>query len=130
MKCTPILVQKNYIWIWIAIDRYGKRFVNFVLGKRNRVTCKKLWEKIEGKSITQIMTDFWEAYVGVVPKEKHTQWKEETYTIEGYNSLFRHFLARMRRRTKCYTKSLKMLEYSFLLLMLKRNGLLDSIVIT
>ncbi|MFT4205214.1 MAG: IS1 family transposase, partial [Chitinophagaceae bacterium] len=34
-----------------------------------------------------------------------------------------------RRRTKCYTKSRKMLEYSILLLMLKRNGQLDLIVI-
>ncbi|MBA2525389.1 MAG: IS1 family transposase, partial [Pyrinomonadaceae bacterium] len=41
-----------------------------------------------------------------------------------------HFLARMRRRTKCYTKSSKMLEYSVLLLMLKRNGQLNFIIIT
>lgn len=75
------------------------------------------------------MTDFWEAYVGVVPKTKHTQSKAETYTVEGYNSLFRHFLARMRRKTKCYSKSSKMLEYSILLLMLKRNKKLDSIII-
>ncbi|MFT4202596.1 MAG: IS1 family transposase, partial [Chitinophagaceae bacterium] len=74
-------------------------------------------------------TDFWEAYVGVIPKGKHKQSKAETFTVEGYNSLFRHFLARMRRRTKCYTKSRKMLEYSILLLMLKRNGQLDLIVI-
>jgi insertion element IS1 protein InsB len=76
------------------------------------------------------MTDYWKAYVGVIPKEKHTQSKAETFTIEGYNSLFRHFLARMRRKSKCYTKSLKMLEYSILLLMLKRNGQLDFIIIT
>ncbi|MFT4202626.1 MAG: IS1 family transposase, partial [Chitinophagaceae bacterium] len=65
----------------------------------------------------------------VIPKGKHKQSKAETFTVEGYNSLFRHFLARMRRKTKCYTKSRKMLEYSILLLMLKRNGQLDFIVI-
>ncbi|MFT4204403.1 MAG: IS1 family transposase, partial [Chitinophagaceae bacterium] len=65
----------------------------------------------------------------VIPKGKHKQSKAETFTVEGYNSLFRHFLARMRRKTKCYTKSRKMLEYSILLLMLKRNGQLDLIVI-
>ena len=85
---------------------------------------------MKDKSIEQVMTDFWEAYVGVIPEEKHIQSKAETYTVEGYNSLFRHFLARMRRKSKCYTKSLKMLEYSFLLLMLKRNGQIDSIIIT
>jgi insertion element IS1 protein InsB len=76
------------------------------------------------------MTDHWESYVGVLPKEKHIQSKAETFTIEGYNSLFRHFLARMRRKTKCYTKSVLMLRYSFLLLMTKRNGDLDLSIIT
>ena len=57
-----------------------------------------------------------------IPKEKHIKSKAETYTVEGYNSLFRHFLARLRRKTKCYTKSIKMLKYSVLLLMAKWNG--------
>jgi insertion element IS1 protein InsB len=81
------------------------------------------------KNINQIMTDYWEAYVGVVEDKKHTQSKAETFTVEGYNSLFRHFLARLRRKSKCYSKSAKMLEYSVRLLMLKRNGQLDSIII-
>lgn len=68
------------------------------------------------------MTDFWEAYVGILPKKKHMQSKAETYTVEGYNSLFRQFLARLRRKTKCYSKSSKMLAYAVLLLMSKRNG--------
>ncbi|MGA9188175.1 MAG: IS1 family transposase, partial [Methanosarcina sp.] len=31
------------------------------------------------------------------------------------------FLARLRRKTKCYTKSLEMLKYSVILLMKYRN---------
>ena len=68
-----------------------------------------------------VATDYWEAYLKVVPKTKHTQSKSETYTVEGYNSIPRHFLARLRRKTKCYTKSPQMLYYSLLLLFLKRN---------
>ncbi len=75
------------------------------------------------------MTDYWKAYAGVISNDKHIQSKAETYTVEGYNSLFRHFLARIRRKTTCYSKSLKMLEYSILLLMLKRNKQLDLIII-
>ena len=130
MRRIAISVKKNYIWLWIAVDRYGKRFINFVLGKRNRAGCKKLWSSIIRKNPAQVMTDYWSAYIGVVPQEKHTQSKAETYTVEGYNGLFRHFLARLRRKTKCYSKSVKMLEYSMLLLMLKRNGQLHSIGIT
>lgn len=52
----------------------------------------------------------------------------ETFTVEGYNSLFRHFLARLRRRTKCYTKALYMLIYSVKLLMLKWNNALAILI--
>ncbi|WP_321430524.1 hypothetical protein [uncultured Methanolobus sp.] len=48
--------------------------------------------------------------------------KAETYTVEGYNSIFRHFLARLRRKSKCYTKSIEMLKYSIILLMKYRNN--------
>ena len=53
------------------------------------------------------MTDNWKAYAEFLPEKIHTQSKEETYTVEGYNSIFRHFLARLRRKTKCILKVLK-----------------------
>jgi insertion element IS1 protein InsB len=67
------------------------------------------------------MTDHWRAYAEFLPIDIHTQSKAETYTVEGYNSIFRHFLARLRRNSKCYTKSLEMLKYSVVLLMKYRN---------
>ena len=71
------------------------------------------------------MTDYYSPYEAFIPLEKHTQSKAETFTVEGYNSLFRHFLARIRRKTKCYSKCEKMLGYSMKLLMMKGNGKLD-----
>ena len=68
------------------------------------------------------MTDHWRAYAEFLPKEIHTQSKAETYTVEGYNSIFRHFLARLRRKSKCYTRSIEMLKYSIILLMKYRNN--------
>ena len=73
------------------------------------------------------MTDYWKAYSEILPEEKHIQSKKETFTVEGYNSLFRHFLARFRRKTKCYTKSIEMLVYTVFLFIAKRNNLLSSI---
>ncbi len=69
-----------------------------------------------------IASDYWRAYETIVPQEKHIQSKAETYTVEGYNSLFRHFLARMRRKSKCYSKKMEMLKLSMLLLMHHRNN--------
>ena len=70
----------------------------------------------------KVCTDYWKAYGEFVPAEKHVKSKKETYTVEGYNSLFRHFLARLRRKTKCYTKAKYMLVYSIKLLMFKWNN--------
>ena len=69
------------------------------------------------------MTDYWKPYEKFVPKDKHIQSKAHTYTVEGYNSLLRHFLARMRRKSKCYSKSKEMLEHSIKLLIRKRPKL-------
>ncbi len=78
--------------------------------------------------MNKIASDYWKAYKKIVPKEKHIQSKAETFTVEGYNSLFRHFLARMRRKSKCYSKSKYMLELSMLLLMAKRNNQLPILI--
>ena len=74
------------------------------------------------------MTDYWKAYEDFIPKGQHIQSKKETFTVEGYNSLLRHFLARLRRKTKCYTKSEEMLKYSIILLFAKRNEQLSILL--
>jgi insertion element IS1 protein InsB len=68
-----------------------------------------------------IGSDYWKPYEHIIPKEKHIQTKAKTFTVGGYNSLFRYFLARMRRKSKCYLKKVKMLRLSVLLLMQHRN---------
>jgi transposase-like protein/IS1 family transposase len=68
-----------------------------------------------------IASDYWKLYESIIPKEKHIQTKAETFIVEGYNSPFRHFLARMRRKSKCYSKTMEMLNLSLLLLMHYRN---------
>jgi insertion element IS1 protein InsB len=98
------------------------------VGSRDTETGRKLWDAIKNDSITDVMSDYWSPYEKFVPSGLHTQSKAETYTVEGYNSLFRHFLARLRRKSKCYSKSKDMLKYSVMLLMLKWNGELDSIL--
>jgi len=78
--------------------------------------------------IATVMTDYWDPYEHFVPPEKHIQSKAETFTVEGYNSLFRHFLARFCRKTKCYRKSETMLRYSVMLLMAHWNGELEYLL--
>ena len=98
------------------------------MGVRDTETGRKLWDAIKNDSVTDVMSDYWQPYEKFVPPGLHTQSKAETYTVEGYNSLFRHFLARLRRKSKCYSKSKDMLKYPVMLLMLKWNGELDAIL--
>jgi insertion element IS1 protein InsB len=76
---------------------------------------KKLWEKVSHISCPRHMSDHWEAYEKFLPKEKHTASKKETFSVEGMNSLIRHFLARFRRKTRCYSKSVDMVINTLLL---------------
>jgi insertion element IS1 protein InsB len=43
----------------------------------------------------KVMSDYWKVYECFVSKEKHIQSKSETYTVEVYNSILRHKLARL-----------------------------------
>ncbi|MCS6822283.1 MAG: IS1 family transposase [Microscillaceae bacterium] len=119
---TYIGSKKNYCWIWIAVDRDGRKFINCEVGTRGTETGEKLWKKIEPKIKGKVCTDYWKAYEAFVPDDIHIQSKADTFTVEGYNSLLRHFLARLRRKTKCYSKVVYMLVYSVKLLMFKWNN--------
>lgn len=94
-------------------------------GCRGTATGLRLWNDIVDKDVGIYCSDYWKSYCEFVPPEKHIQSKDETFTVEGYNSLVRHFLARFKRRTKCYSKAIHMIEKSLLLLMLKRNNQLS-----
>jgi len=72
-----------------------------------------------------VATDYWKSYKEMIPKEQLIQTKAQTYTVESYNGLIRHFLARFRRKTKCYSKSGQMIDYTLQLFMAKRNNLLS-----
>ena len=96
---------KNYCWVWIAVDRLGKRFLHAATSTRGVVTGVHLWEAIKSPLREQGMTDYGEPYKQVIASETHVQSKAETFTVEGYNSLFRHFLARSRWKTQCFSKS-------------------------
>ena len=67
-------------------------------------------------------SDYWKSYEEFIPAEKHLQTKAETYTVEGYNSRIRHYLARFKRKGKCYSKAVFMIDISLNLLMMKLNN--------
>ena len=100
-----------------------------MLGTRGTETGKRLYEELSKHNPEALyLTDYWQAYREFIPESQHYQSKAQTYTVEGYNSIMRHFLARLRRKSKCYSKSVTMLKYSLLLLFAKRNQQLSILI--
>ena len=56
------------------------------------------------------------------------QSKAQTFTVEGYSSRIRHYLARFKPKTKSYSKQIYMLERSLTLLFLKLNNQLTILI--
>jgi insertion element IS1 protein InsB len=51
---------------------------------------------------------------------RHVITKSETCLVESYNSVLRYYLARLHRKTKCYSKSALMLRISITMLIYKK----------
>lgn len=121
--------KKNYCWTPLAIDRDTKHILGFVCGKRDTHTFKRLYNNLNSINIKLFCSDYWKSYQEVIPKHKHIhiQSKAQTFTIEGYNSRIRHYLARFKRKTRCYSKCQKMIENSLNLLFAKWGGWLSIV---
>ena len=85
LKSENKIKQKNYRWIWIAVDRVKKKYIDFIVGQRDIDTGQKLWSNVEKKEIGNVFSDYYKAYKSLLKKETHIQSKAETYTVEGYN---------------------------------------------
>lgn len=111
--------KKKKRWLWLAVCRESRRILDFQLGGRGKATLQKLLYKIQPVECKKYYTDRHGPFKSVFPAHKHHSVPGNTNTIEGINSAVRHYLARFRRRSKCYSKSLVMVEASIRLLMYK-----------
>lgn len=82
----------------------------------------KSYNNLKHREVAFYCTDHWKCYDEILELEFHIRSKVETYTVEGYNSRVRHYLARFRRRGECYSKAEHMIEKSLNLLFLKLNN--------
>ena len=101
------------------MDSVGKRVLGFTLEGRSAQTGDKLYKAISCLAVERYYTDYWSAYESVLYKERHIKSKAETYTVERMNSLPRHYLARFKIRSQCYSKSVAMIAYALNLLLNK-----------
>lgn len=112
--------KKRAIWLWWAVDRSAKRVLGWVLGDRDTPAARALGAQIpRGDSITYA-TDEYPCYNAIFNKDQHLKGKAHTYTIESMNNRLRCYLARLRRKTHCYSKSVTNLRDSLMFVFMRR----------
>ena len=86
------------------------------LGDRSAKTFEQLWNKIKHWKCFFCVTDGYKVYPIFLPNEDHIVSKIYMTRVEGENCRLRHYLARLHRKTLCYSKSIEMLKLSIKLL--------------
>jgi insertion element IS1 protein InsB len=101
--------KKNQCWIWIALCAVTKQVVAFVAGDRGTQTCRALWRAIPWRyKHAKCYSDFWEAYLSVVPSDQHEAVGKEsgkTNHVERWNNTLRQRLGQFVRKTLSFSKS-------------------------
>ena len=70
-----------------------------------------------GSAIFMSHTDGWKVYASFVEPGDHIISKTYMTRVEGENTRLRHYLARLHRKTLCYSKFVDMLKHSIRLLL-------------
>ena len=92
-----------------------KKSLDSLLEVEEKKAYQELICKIKNYSTDYYCTDKWKMYKSL-PIKHHRVGKKHTTQIESLNANVRHYLARFRRKTRCYSKSVTMVELSLFLL--------------
>ncbi|NEQ75592.1 MAG: IS1 family transposase [Okeania sp. SIO2C9] len=116
--------SKKTIWVWTVVNSQMPGILKFVIGDRCAATFTVLWQMIHGWACFLYITDGYKVYPCLIDdcvrvsgaEHYHLVSKTAMTRVEGENCRLRHYLARLHRKTLCYSKSIDMLYRSIHLL--------------
>ena len=99
-------------WVWVAMDADTREVIGCHIGDRSRESAMALWQSIPGvyRQCAKVYTDYWEAYVTVIPSKRHERVGKDsglTSYIERLNNTLRQGVARLVRKTLSFSKKLE-----------------------
>ncbi len=102
----------NKQWVWLAMDADTRAIIGCHIGDRSRESAIALWQSIPGvyRQCAKVYTDYWEAYVEVIPSKRHAAVGKEsglTSYIERLNNTLRQRISRLVRKTLSFSKKLE-----------------------
>ena len=104
--------KKTRIYLLTQVDRTTRCFLSWsVATDRDQATIQTLVDA--APHATQYYSDAWTGYENVVYSPgQHTSLpnKTQTYRVEAGNAELRHYLARLGRRSRCFSRSLAALR--------------------
>ena len=109
--------KKNKFWIWTVVNHQKKGIILWNVGDRSHESFEPIWQIIKCWHSFFYVTDGWKVYPMYIEPEDHLVSKTYMTRVEGENTRLRHYLARLHRKTLCYSKSLLLLKYSLRLLL-------------
>lgn len=109
--------KKNKIWVWTAVNKAIMGILAFVLGDRSGETFKHLWKIVSGWKCFFYVTDGYCVYDKFIGDCDRIISKTYMTRVESENTRLRHYLARLHRKTLCYSKSKEMLGLSIRLVL-------------
>lgn len=86
------------------------------LSSESSEAFRLLWERMKSWECYFYVTDGWSFYPCFIAEEDRVVSKIYMTRVESKNTRLRHYLARLHRKTLCYSKSVEMLGYSIRLL--------------
>ena len=82
-----------------------------MLGDHSAKTFEPLWAVVATWKCYFYVTDGWSVYPCFIPAGDQIICKTYMTRVEGENTRLRHYLARLHRKTLCYSKSEEMLKH-------------------
>jgi insertion element IS1 protein InsB len=120
MSFLLILKKQNQVRIWTVVNRNSLQLIDFEVGDSSVSTWLNLVFRLQERyKINHLCTDGNPVYGYYKISKKHHITKAETSLVESWNCRLRHYLARLKRKTLCYSKSSEMLRISVLMLLNK-----------
>ena len=108
--------KRDKVWIWTVVDHFRPGILGWTIGDHSAETFKPLWQAVTCWHCFFWVSDGNSVYPGFIPDGDQIVSKTYMTRVEGENTRLRHYLARLHRKTLCYSKSVEMLKYSIRLL--------------
>lgn len=108
--------KKTQVFLLFAISRLSGLVVSHRVVEQRSIWAMQDWvQDIKTKATLTglVYTDGFEPYKHLdygTARHQVAKGKSQTYSVEGFHAGVRHYLARMRRKTRCVTRSLRALQ--------------------